>query len=251
MKLKKPITFVGIGVSFIKPPLLAEDIIKKADEIFLENLTPKIEQPIEQEESKLEISLKTDILTKYVGRGIIFADNPVIQQTAGLSYDNLSVILFGSLGKERGSTELDGTIEYSLSKSPNLFAGYTFYKLINQNLEKTQEVYVGIGIDTSLNPNLVLIHDFDGGKGDYIKLSLNEAFKVKDINLSAGLAVGYNNHYFRKDSGLGNIDFNISASVPISKAITLTPTLNYSHSFTDDFKSGGFYGGMSLAYESE
>lgn len=200
------------------------------------------------EKTKWEFSSSTDFINKYVCRGLVFADSEALQQSLNATYGNLTFMGFGSVGQESGTTEIDLGVDYTRAFGDvSVSGGYFFYKLIDQSIPDTQEVYLGIGFDTSLNPNFMVVHDFGKGKGQYISGSLSKDFKIGNLTISTSAELGYNNHYFRDKSGFSNLTLGAGVPIDLGKGWTMTPSVNYNEALSDDLESR-VWGGLSFSW---
>jgi len=88
---------------------------------------------------KVEIGISTQVLSKYVFRGITYSETPVVQQNVSVSYKGLTITGFGNLDTERGEmTEADLMLEYahSVGDKLKLTLGYGFYTFPNTIVKK-------------------------------------------------------------------------------------------------------------------
>ncbi|MBW3015461.1 hypothetical protein KY330_03500 [Candidatus Woesearchaeota archaeon] len=190
---------------------------------------PRAVKPAKQEVTT-NLSYKTELLSRYVFRGFTFSDKPVLQLTTTANRGNFSLIGFGNyIFRQQQITEADLTLDYTrqIGNKLTLSTGYSLLHFPNTEMSKTQEFYAIFNSSKKLKPNLTLVHDFDGGKGEYAELSLQKGID----NLILKLSAAYNHHYYRSESGLSH--YLTSVSIPMRK--NLTAIIAYQGSLYDGF----------------
>lgn len=227
-------------------------------------------------ETKTAGYASVDVLSNYVWRGQKLSNSWVVQPSVGITYGSFGANLWANYDSDQAEatssdtghgefTETDLTLNYSFSLNKfNFVAGYIYYALEEAN--DTQELYLSAGYDTLFKPTLTLYYDFDEGNGAFIVASIGHSFEVlKDIALNLGASVSYNINNkvmgFNEDgkdfSNFYNADISSSLSIPIGKAITITPKVAYSFPLSDDAKEAIkkisddgdkdiFYGGVNV-----
>lgn len=201
--------------------------------------------------------------SKYVWRGFVLDEDPVLQPGIYMSYKGFSVSLWSSMdmSNEEGdkSDEIDYTIDYTFSiQKVNISLGHIYYDFPGINLH-TKEYYLGVSYDGFLSPSLTWNHDYQdeekhGGDGDYYMLALSHSFPIKKgLSLDISGHVGYNDGHFIEGTG-GDIAMAAGFNIPLTKTLTVTPTLCYSIPYGDleDEKDGDqdkkAYGGIVMGY---
>lgn len=239
MKPKKTSLWKALGISALAALKLAS--ASPAQE-------SKPIEPVKQD-STLEITGRTDVLNKYIYRGMNFGDNLVTQQYVTLTNGNLTFIGFANLDHRSGQiNEVDGIIDYTflLKDNVKLSAGYAYFALPNTDSRDTQEVYVGTSLDTFLNPGLTFVHDFKDGDGNYVEASVSNTFDL-GIPVNACAKLGYNDHYYRQRSGLSHLELSVSTPIELGPLIA-TPCFSYSAALDNDFEDEAF-AGVSFEYK--
>ena len=226
------------------------------------------------EEPKVSGTASVDIMSNYVWRGQKLSNSWVIQPLVAITHGSFGANIWANYdsdskideGDGHGEvTETDVTLNYTHSINKlTLTGGYIYYALSGAN--DTQEIYLSAGYDTLLKPTLTIYYDFDEGNGAFIIASIGHSFETsKGIALNLGASASYNINNkvmgFDKDgkdfSNFYNAELSSSLSIPISKAITLTPKIAYSFplsndskeaikSISDDGDKDVFYGGVNL-----
>jgi hypothetical protein len=228
------------------------------------------------EETRTSGYTSVDIMSNYVWRGQKLSNSWVIQPSVGITYGSFGANLWANYDSDKteatGSdtghgefTETDLTLNYIFSvKKFNFVAGYIYYALEGAN--DTQELYLSGGYDTLLKPTITLYYDFDEGNGAFIVVSIGHSFEVsKGIALNLGASASYNINNkvmgFDKDgkdfSNFYNAEISSSVSIPVWKAITVTPKVACSFPLSNDAKEAMkkisddgdkniFYGGVNV-----
>src|SRR4030042_1081745 len=196
-------------------------------------------------ETKTSGYASVDVMSNYVWRGQKLSNSWVIQPSAGITYGSFGANIWANYDTDRAeATETDLTLNYSFSVNKfNFVAGYIYYAL--EGADDTQELYLSGGYDTLLKPTLTLYYDFDEGNGAFIVASIGHSFEVsKDIALNLGASASYNINNkvmgFDKDgkdfSNFYNAEISSSVSIPVWKAITVTPKVACSFPLSNDAK---------------
>lgn len=228
------------------------------------------------EETKTSGYASVDVMSNYVWRGQKLSNSWVVQPSVGITYSSFGVNLWSNYDSDRAEatskdtghgefTETDITLNYSYAIDKwNLVAGYIYYALDGAN--DTQELYVSAGYDILLNPALTVYYDIDEGNGAFIVASIGHSFELAkgyDLNLGASASYNINNKVTGLDkdgkdfSNFYNGELYSSLSIPVWKAITVTPKVAYSFplsndaknaikSISDDGDKDIFYGGINI-----
>ena len=212
------------------------------------------QSPVKAEESFFDdvaCEARVDYLSKYFFRGLTYSEGEVMQGTLSLNKGPFTVI--GFTNKDLTTQEVnetDVTFDYSqdVGEKLRLSTGYTFLKFPGLEPSQTQEVYAGATLKTFLNPSLKLVRDFEAGDGNNVQGTISHEVKVKDFPINLSATLGYNDHYFREDSGLSHLEMKASTSIPLSENLTLSPYISHSKSLDKDFNNET-YAGIGLSYK--
>jgi hypothetical protein len=208
------------------------------------------------EETKTSGYTSVDVMSNYVWRGQKLSNSLVVQPSVGITYGSFGTNIWANYDSDRSeATETDKF---------NFVAGYIYYAL--EGADDTQEVYFSANYDTLLKPTLTIYYDYDEGDGAFILASICHSFGLSKkiaLNLGASASYNINNRVMGFDSegddfsNFYNGELSSSLSIPISKAITLTPKIAYSfplsndaknavRSISDDGDKDNFYGGINM-----
>lgn len=217
-----------------------------------------------------------DIMSNYVWRGQKLSNSWVVQPSVGITYGGFGANIWGNYDSDRFEadssdsghgefSEVDFTLNYTHAIDKlTLTAGYIYYAFEGAN--DTQEVYLTAAYDTLLKPALSVYYDYDEGHGAFIVVSLGHSFALpKNMSLNLGALASYNINNkimgFDEDgddfSNFYHAEVSSSLTIPVTKAISVTPKVAYSFALSDDSKDGisGFsddgrhdilYGGINL-----
>src|SRR3989338_145394 len=215
-----------------------------------DNNTPKPEQTeVPPEVPSVSGTVKTGYVNKYLSRGFALSLAPVVQTTASATYGNASIIGFSNYDTRTGSVnELDATLDITKPVgSVTLSAGGTVLTFPNTKQKTTFELYGSASLDTLLKPTFTIVHDPAQGKGTVGILSVSHALDIGKLDFAFDASVFYNDHYFRPESGLSNIDAGASVAIPLGK-LNLTPTIRHSEALGKGFTTET-YGGVSVSFD--
>jgi hypothetical protein len=229
------------------------------------------------EDIKTEGSVSADVMSNYVWRGQKLSNSWVVQPSVAITYGVFGANIWANYDSDRPEatssdtghgemTETDVTLTYTRSIDKiTLTAGYIYYALDGAN--DTQEIFVSAGYDTLLSPTLTIYYDYDEGQGAFVVASVGHSFEVmKEMSLDLGASASYNinNKVMGYDkngddfSNFYNGEISSSMTIPVWKAVSVTPKIAYSFplssdakeaikSISDDGDKDIFYGGINLA----
>jgi hypothetical protein len=235
-----------------------------------------------EDEAKPSASGDVGVFSQYIWRGYeLSKDSIVIQPSATVSYKDVSFNLWGNLDtdyygdttrNEAQFNETDMTLSYDKSFGMvGLGVGYIYYGL--DGVDDSQEVYLGLGLDTLLSPSLTVYREVAHYQAWYISLGISHSFELpKDITLDLGGSIGYyasdNDDFVEIDdngnattdkyNALHNGLVSVGLTIPVGKYFSVVPMVAYSFplsneadnlikstSFSD--KSDFFYGGVTAS----
>lgn len=217
-------------------------------------------------------SASVDIMSQYIWRGWQLSDESVSQPSVGITYEGIGANIWSNYDNDTTAiTETDYTLNYTFNIEKFGFdVGYIFYTFPDSDFD-TQEIYTSASYDVILSPSLTVYYDFDEGEGAFIVAAIGHSFALpKDISVDVGASVSYNadNLVMGTDSdgdafsGFYNGEISASASIPVYKALSITPIVAYSFPLSDDAEDvleanalavtgddegDVFYGGVSIS----
>jgi hypothetical protein len=192
-----------------------------------------------------------DVMSNYVWRGQKLSNSWVVQPSAGITYGVVGASLWANYDSDSKVDEGDGhgevsetdfVLSYSRSLDKlTLGAGYIYYAFSGFN--DTQEVYLNASYDALLKPALALYYDFDEGNGAFVIASVGHSFPMPGniaLNLGASASYNINNKVMGFDedgddfSNFYNGELSSSLTIPVYKALNVTPKIAYSFPLSDD-----------------
>ncbi|MEW6214465.1 MAG: hypothetical protein AB1478_04560 [Nitrospirota bacterium] len=205
------------------------------------------------EEPKVSGTASVDVLSNYAWRGQKMTNSWVVQPSVGISYGGFGANIWANYDSDSKIDEGDGheeftetdlTLSYSYPIDKWSFTGgYIYYALNGAN--DTQEIFLYTSYNTLLSPTLTIYYDYDEGQGAYIIASIEHSFELtKGIPLKFGASASYNIENkvmgFDEDgedfSNFYNGELSAGLSIPVTKAISITPKIAYSFPLSDDAK---------------
>lgn len=214
--------------------------------------------------SAFEVSSDVAINSKYVWRGFLLDDDPVMQSGLYISAYGVSASVWGSFAMcsddDCFSDEVDYSIDYTYSTDKfSLSIGHIYYDFPLFDAF-SKEVYIGGAVDCLLSPSLTLYQDYSeedsgGGDGSYLVLSLGHSLSLGSgpVTLDLSGHIGANQELFIEGEG-GDIALGAGLTVPLTAKCSVAPSINYSMPFGDleDEADGNqeaeFYGGIILSF---
>lgn len=206
------------------------------------------------EEEAVSASLDVPVLSAYVWRGQVLVDDPVVQPTFTVSKGGFAINWWGNFnlddkatGDDMEFSEHDITVSYATT-CPLSGAGVTIgvvnYDFPNVSLSDaegnvslvndTREAFVVYSLgDVLLAPTASIYYDFKEADGFYGSLGVSHSVSVtEDVAVGLGASIGgatsdWGDFYYGKAEGLTDYSVSLSAPIPLSDSITLTPGVQY------------------------
>jgi hypothetical protein len=220
----------------------------------------------ESEGNGVTASANIGAFSKYIWRGYDLSDNIIVQPSLTLGYKDFSLNGWANVdtSPEKGEAwnETDTTISYETGVGPvTVGGGYIYYNL--RDADDTKEVYLSVGYDTFLSPKLSVYKDIDASPGYYFNLGLSHSTKINEdisLDLSGGLGyyISHNDAIIdaatkKRYKGFQDGLITAGLTVPVSKSISISPSISYSFALSNKAKallgdSGNAFGGVTLNY---
>lgn len=196
------------------------------------------------------------ISSMYLWRGDnLSADNAVAQSGMDVSFNGVTLSYWSNLDLDTNQlNETDIVIDYStdLSELVSLSVGNILYSVDGAT---TNELYLGLGLNTLLEPAVTVYYDYDALPGDlFVTASIGHSLELAE---GLGLSLGGLISYIDTDafSNLHNYELSAGLDYAISDQLTLSPSIIFSAPLSgdsDDFAYGDgideeFMGGLTLA----
>ncbi len=182
--------------------------------------------PIAPSASGLGVEAEVGFFSKYVWRGQLLTDDPVLQPAVSLTYGDWSFTTWANLeltdvnDDELAFTEVDLILEYAhtFDTDPGLtlLAGAAWYAFPASALKATAELYAGIGLDVPLQPQVTLYYDVAEVEGVYVQLSTRHDVPLAGGTLELGASLGWGDNRWNRfswgQSGGGPNDLLLSVA---------------------------------------
>ncbi len=206
----------------------------------------------------VDASARVGMFSKYVWRGMVVTDDPVLQPEASLGIMGFGADVWGNMdltdfhrteddpdGLQGQLNEIDYTLRYDVSLPLlQLGAGLVHYTFPNTDADATTEIYASVAANVLFSPSVAIYYDIDEIDGGYLQLGASHALPVSpvtDLQLSTSLGYGsadYVQGYFvtglpegtLTDLDAGPTDLQLTAELPYHPLpmVTLTPSVTYS-----------------------
>ena len=194
--------------------------------------------------------------SKYVWRGLILTDDPVLQPSLTVSHKGLSLNIWANTdltdvnGTSGETNELDYTIDYSSSVDKiNFSIGLIQYTFPHTGFEPTTEIYGSAGLSVLLSPTLSVYYDSDEVGGLYGTIGISHSFPLGEVvkgispsvDLSGSLAYATSDwnevYYGVSSSGLVDLLLTAGLSIPIDEYLSLGPFISFSQVIDSDLRN--------------
>jgi uncharacterized protein (TIGR02001 family) len=231
----------------------------------------------------LDVRAELPVYSKYVWRGMVQTDDPVLQPSVDLGLFGFQLGFWGNLDMtdvnssdfadtEWKFTEIDWMLGYKLGLPlVELGAGFLWYTYPEDTGAETVEFYVGAKANVILSPSLTVYQDLDAFKGAYWDATIGHDVGVGEsgtLQLTAGLGLGsksYMTGFFGvpvdltdpatvAEIGASAADARIAAAYPVgfTPFFTFTPSVAWSTLLSDAKKAvddnEGLYAGKTNAF---
>ena len=221
--------------------------------------------------SPTSVSLDAAYSSKYVWRGLVGTDDPVVQPSLTFAGDNgVSLNLWGNLettdvnDNSGNFTEIDYTLDYSWETAGvGLSAGVVNYTFPNTGYDSTTEAYLAASWDGPGSPSAAIYYDLDEADGFYVNLGVGHSVPVSEVpgapavDFSASLGLGSSDHndfYYGEDK-FALVDLVLGASMDFSvgESFGVTPFVSYSRVMDSDLRDAvsdpdNFFYGVSVSF---
>lgn len=225
-----------------------------------------------------DVEVGADLFSKYVWRGMILTDDPVIQPSLTLSMGGFSFNIWGSVdmtdinedeGEEYHLQELDYTLSYGFTATEglDLEVGVIAYTFPGTAFDATSEAYASAALSCVpyVTPSVTAYYDFDEVDGWYVVAALdaNTIALTEKLGLDLGVSLGwgsedYNTAYWGvENDGLNDLNFSAGLSYQVNDMFSVGISAGYMVLVGSDVKDaveadGGdtdqFYMGVSAAF---
>jgi uncharacterized protein (TIGR02001 family) len=206
---------------------------------------------------------------KYLWRGFdLSGGTPVVQGGVDLSAKGFTLsywtniqtkddVVLGSEVNGGDATETDIVLDYSFDINDLLSAsvGTIWYAL--DGLEDTKEAYLGLSLNTLLEPSVTVYYDYDQADENalFYTASVGHSLDLVDgLSLSLGALVSYNDE---SDYAVGNYsdwhnyELSVGLDYALNDSVAISPSFIYSSPISDEAKEAidsEMVTGVSIAF---
>lgn len=162
----------------------------------------------------------------------------VVQGGTDVSFDNFTVSFWFNATEEMDVNEVDLVLDYSfdINDMVSMSIGNILYAVeADDGIDTTNEVYVGVGLATILEPSLTLYYDYDEFAGGYVvDASVGHSYELSD---AASISVGALARY--ADDGedyscMHNGELSAGLDYAVNDLITLSASALFSTPLSDE-----------------
>ncbi len=217
-----------------------------------------------------EVEVYAEAVSKYVWRGMVLTDDPVVQPGVTLSMYGFSFDIWANMdltdvnrpGKRYRVSEIDYTLSYGIEPTAGLGLefGAILYTFPGTGDASTTELYAEVGLELPLSPTLTVYRDIDEVKGWYASLEISHDFELSErLGMEIGAGIGWgdgknNDGYFGVDKqSLTDMSVSAGLSYALAEGLEATAFVSYSDLLRGELRdaagqSGELVGGVGLSY---
>ena len=162
-----------------------------------------------------------------------------MQPGADVTIDGFTVSWWGNLSENSGElNEVDLTLDYSLDLTDmiSVSIGNIMYDVdTDGGPDTTNEVYLGVAVDTLLSPSATIYVDYDEFETVFAYLSGSYGFDLQEglsLGLGANLGIFFDDG--ADDSFLHNLEISASADYALTDQVTLGALVLASFPISDE-----------------
>jgi len=199
-----------------------------------------------EETERPTVGVDVGVFSKYVWRGLILTDDPVLQPSLTVGYKGLGLNVWANTdltdanGTPGEVNELDYTLDYSFSvKKVDFSVGVIQYTFPHTGFEPTTEIFGTAAMDILLAPTVKIYWDTDEVGGVYGTVGISHSFPLGEVRgISPGLdlsgSIGYatsgwnEGYYGVKSSGFVDLLLTAGVPIPIDGHLSITPYIGFS-----------------------
>ena len=203
----------------------------------------------------VDVKAELGVQSKYVFRGYLLSDGPVVQPSVTVKLKGLSLGLWGNMDlsdesdfdtKKTGEmNEVRATLRYNRSfVLLNVSAGVIHYMYPYKAYESaTTEIFVHAGGTVPGHPAVTIYKDVDEAEGLYGEITASQTIPIGllfGLEISGGLGLGskeYNKFYFKKkDFTLTDVRVDLGVPIGIGELVKIRPGVTYTGILNSDIR---------------
>ena len=189
---------------------------------------------------KPDLSADVGLFSKYLWRGLVVTDGPVLQPAASVGMSGMTIGVWANADLDDANdrsgevTEVDAWVGYGMNLAlVDVEAGVLHYGYPDAEGDTT-ELYATGSVGVLLSPTLSLYRDVDAVDGFYANLAVSHGLALSPattVDLAAAIGTGDDSHNeaYYAGAGAGATDFSLSASWTWNPAplLSITPQVTY------------------------
>lgn len=181
------------------------------------------------------------VYSSYIWRGFNLSEDDafVVQPGADVSIGGFTASWWGNMSENTGElNEVDLTLDYTLGVTDMISAsiGNIMYDVdIDGEPDTTNELYLGVAVDTLLSPTATVYFDYDEFDSVYATIGGSYGFDLqKGLSLGLGATLGAFIDDGDDNSFLHNIEVSASADYALTEQVNLGAMVLASFPISDD-----------------
>ncbi|BCR04580.1 hypothetical protein DESUT3_16490 [Desulfuromonas versatilis] len=189
---------------------------------------------------------------KYLWRGFdLSSSKHVLQPGMDVSFKGLTLSYWSNIQLDDGElSETDITVDYSFDVTDlvSLSVGNIYYNLSGDKdvaaiTADTNELYLGVGLNTLLSPTVTAYWDYDQAEADglYFTFAVGHSIKTCEaFTLNLGALVSYNqssDYAVANFDDFHNYELSIGGDLAVTDQISISPSFLYSSGISDESKA--------------
>jgi len=181
------------------------------------------------------------VYSSYLWRGFNLSEDDafVVQPGADVSIGGFTASWWGNMSENSGElNEVDLTLDYTLGVTDmiSVSIGNILYDVdIDGEPDTTNELYLGVAVDTLLAPALTVYVDYDEFETVYVTLGGSHGFDIQEgLSLGLGANLGFFADDGADDSFLHNLEISASADYTLTEQVTLGAMVLASFPISDE-----------------
>ena len=199
------------------------------------------------ESDPLGLDVSLDFYSKYVWRGQLINDDYAFQPGVSMTFDKITLGIWGSVDmtdysdNEWEFIEYDYSADYTTSLTEGVDVSVGVFNYYSPSGEDTTEIYAGLAFDLPLSPSITIYNDVDEVNGSYVSFAVGHSVdeiaslgEGMSVGMEAGAALGWGSRSYNKGywdasvDGSALNDLSLSLAFPVSMGSwTFTPSVNY------------------------
>ena len=189
------------------------------------------------------LDVTADFYSKYVWRGQLINDDFAFQPGVSMTFDKLTLGIWGSVDmtdysdNEWEFIEYDYYLDYTTTVAEGIDLSVGVIEYYFPSGDDTQEIYAGLAFDMPLSPSVTIYNDVDEVNGSYVSFAVGHTVENlfdTEVPMEIGASLGWGSKSYNKaywgapadNSGLNDLTINVAFPIAMG-SWTFTPSVNY------------------------